>query len=157
MGRCFHGLPARLSLLPLILGVGGCLPGDGLWRMVISEQRHLEIREPSQLPPVAIPPLPPPETVTHPAPEVTPRELSLDEAIRIALANSKVVRVLGGVTAVSSGQTIYDPAITNTSIDVERAVFDPVLNARNNFNRIEQPVAVPDPFDPMGALIGRSR
>src|SRR4051812_32800114 len=102
----------RTAWLFVGLGLCGCVPGDGLWRFVVSEQRTLDIRDPSQLPAAYVPPIPEPATVTNPAPAVNPRELSLDEAIRIALANSKVVRVLAGAGAVSSGQTIYDPAIS---------------------------------------------
>src|SRR4029079_10872579 len=99
------------------------------------KQRPLELREPAQLPRPPIPPPPPPPTVSNPAPPVTPQEMSLDDAIRIALANSKVVRILAGTTAVSSGQTIYDPAITNTTVDEARAGFDPVVTANNTFSR----------------------
>ena len=47
----------------------------------------------------------------------------MDEAIQIALANADVIRVLTGTTATSTGQTIYDPAITNTDIDAARATL----------------------------------
>src|SRR5205085_1238032 len=108
----------------LLVGLSsGCVPGAGPWAEVIREQRHLEVRDLAQLPKATIPPIPPPPTVSNPAPPVAPQELSLDDAIRIALANSKVVRVLAGQTAVASGQTIYDPAITNTTIDEARAGF----------------------------------
>jgi type I restriction enzyme M protein len=50
------------------------------------------------------------KTVDDPDDATATRHLTLDAAIRIALANSQVVRVLAGVGAVSSGQTIYDPA-----------------------------------------------
>jgi outer membrane protein TolC len=84
-------------------------------------------------------------------------EIPLDEAIRIALANSKVVRVLAGVTAVPSGLTIYDPAISNNAIDEARAVFDPTIVAQNAFNRAEVPQAVFDPRDPTGVRITGTR
>jgi outer membrane protein TolC len=58
---------------------------------------------------------------------------------------------------VPSGQTIYDPAITNTTIDEARAVFDPVVSDNNTFNRTEQPVAVFDPTSPLGASIPGNR
>src|SRR6187549_1421930 len=100
------------------LALAGCVPGSGVWSLVVPEQRRLDVREPGELPPAPIPPVPPPETVSRRVPaEVPLQELSLDQAIRIALANSQVVRVLAGGTAVSSGQTIYDPAISNTRID----------------------------------------
>jgi outer membrane protein TolC len=73
-------------------------------------------------------------------------QLSLDEAIRIALVNANVVRVLTGFSATSSGRTIYDVAITNTLIDAERARFDPVFNHRQQFDRTDTPLARIDPF-----------
>lgn len=146
-----------VATLLLGLSAGGCVPGAGPWAEVVREQRHLEIRDPSQLPQVAIPPTPPPPTVSNPAPPVAPQELSLDEAIRIALTNSTVVRVIAGQTAVSSGRTIYDPAITNTTIDETRAGFDPVVTANNTFSRSEVPAATPDPASPTGLVIAGPR
>src|SRR5262249_7048828 len=149
--RC-RGRRARPAWLVLLL-LGGCVPGGGLWSLVVPEQRHLQIRDPSQLPGVPIPPVPPPATVSRPAPPVTPKELSLDEAIRIALANSKVVRVLTGTAVGPSGQTIYDPAVSNTAIDEARAAFDPTLAVQNTWKRIDRPQGVLDPTDPAGARI----
>lgn len=83
--------------------------------------------------------------------------LSLDEAIRVALRNAEVVRVLSGVGAGSSGQTIYSPGIANAGIDQARAAFDPNLSVRNNFLRSENPSAQFDPFDPSRAIITGSR
>ncbi|MFZ5830059.1 MAG: TolC family protein, partial [Planctomycetota bacterium] len=82
-------------------------------------------------------------------PENAPWRLSLDEAIRIALLNARVVRVAAGTQAVSSGSTIYDPAISNTRIDQPRADFDPTVQSRNTFFRSEQPFgAIVDPGPP---------
>jgi outer membrane protein TolC len=133
------------------------VPVSGVWSLVVPEQRRLDIREPAQLPPAPIPQVPPPETVTNHAPDVPPQELSLDQAIRIALANSKVVRVLAGANVVSSGQTIYDPAISNTQIDQARAVFDPVVFVNTTFSRSEVPEAIFDPASPVGAVITGTR
>ena len=88
-----------------------------------------------------------PPTVTATTPRKQ-RQISLDEAIRIALENSEVVRVLGGNLAVSSGRTIYDPAITNTAIDQARARFDPTLALGNTWSQTDTPSAVPDAVDP---------
>src|SRR5207248_3066073 len=79
--------------------------------------------------------------------------LSLDEAIRISLSNSAVVRVLAGISAVSSGRTVYDPAISNTAIDEARAAFDPNISVRNAFTRSEIPQAIFDTSDPALARI----
>ncbi len=139
----------------LLLFVSGCAP---LWSLVMPEQRQLDIRDSAQIPHAPLPALPPPETVLlRTAPDVVPRQLSLDEAIRIALANSKVIRVLAGVTAVSSGQTIYDPAISNTDIDVAQSVFDPTLGIGNHWNNNETPQGFLNLKDPLGARIAGSR
>lgn len=83
--------------------------------------------------------------------------LSLDDAIRVALANSEVVRVLTGSGATSSGSTIYDPAIANTQIDQARGRFDPNVGVQNDFDRIETPQGAFDPLDPTQAVIGGNR
>jgi outer membrane protein TolC len=137
----------------LLVIVGGCAPGSGLFNLVVPEQRLLDLRDPAQLVRTPIPPIPPPQTVTSPAPTAVPTEMSLDDALRVGLENSQVVRILTGFTAISSGQTIYDTAIANTAIDVARATFDPVFTARNSFNRSELPQAVFAPGDPKGAAI----
>ncbi len=113
------------------------------WRFVLPEQRRLEIRDPAQLAKVRFPDLPAPRTVAAAEADAEPQRLSLDEAIRTALETTQVVRVLAGVTAVSSGQTIYDPAISNTQIDDARARFDPQFRLDNNFFRSDQPLGVP--------------
>ena len=95
--------------------------GESPWQVVVPEQRRIQVRHPSDLPHAPVPETPQPPTVSNPQRDAVPREFSLDEAIRIALVNANVVRVLTGVTAVSSGSTIYDAAITNTTIDQERA------------------------------------
>ncbi len=82
------------------------------------EQRRIHVRHPSQLPHIALPETPRPPTVSDLQWEAPERNLSLDEAIRVAHNNSEVIRVLAGVTAVRSGSTIYDAAISNAEIDV---------------------------------------
>lgn len=124
-----------------------------LTSLVLPEQKAIAVRDPAQLPATPIPLTPPPPTVAEWGTELEPRLMSLDEAIRLALANSQVVRVLAGVTAVSSGSTIYDTAAVNTRIDQERSRFDPRVQVRNSFNRIESPGVVDDPLDPVRAAI----
>jgi len=114
--------------------------GEEFWHFIFPEQRGMEIRDPTQLPRAPLPDLPKPVTVSDAKPELKVWHLSLDEAIRTALANSEVVRVLAGAGAVSSGNTIYDPAIANTGIDAARARFDPTFQIRNTFNREEVPL-----------------
>src|SRR5262245_10752965 len=81
------------------------------WRIIYPDQRTTYGRPLESLPFVPLPPSGPPPTVSGGDPGATKRYLSLDEAIRIALENDQVVRVLAGVGAVSSGRTIYDVAI----------------------------------------------
>jgi outer membrane protein TolC len=131
----------------------GCSSSKELYSLVVPEQDHFAVRQPEQ---IAHPPqvsFPPPVTVSNPAPAVVPKELSLDEAIRIALANAKVIRILAGTTAVSSTQTIYDPAISNTAIDNARAVFDPVLTGKSTLDHVFVPVPFLDPTNLRGTGI----
>ena len=95
----------------------------------------------------------PPRTVTDPRPETEEWQLSLDEAIRIALENAKVIRILAGTTAVSSGQTIYDAAITNTTIDQAQAAFDPIAHWNNTWSRTNTPTAEFNPTNPLLSFI----
>jgi outer membrane protein TolC len=112
------------------------------------EQRSIDFHDPARLPPARLPDDPPPRTVSDPQPETADWPLSLNDAIRIALENARVVRVLAGTTATASGVTIYDPAISNTVIDQAQARFDPVLSQTNLWNRNNTPGATFDPFDP---------
>jgi Outer membrane efflux protein len=134
----------------LITAVLGCSGGRC---MVAPEQRSICVRDASELPKAHIVDVPAPPTVSDPQTDAPVRNLSLDEAIRIALENSTIVRVLAGVSVVASGRTIYDPAISNTVIDQEQARFDPRIEIDNAFNRIEHPIAVLDPLNPNGASI----
>ena len=121
--------------------------------VIFPEQRTVEHRDPESLPPAPIPPTIPPRTVSEPRPDVDEYPLSLDEAIRIALENARVVRVLAGLTATASGQTIYDPAIVNTTIDQQQARFDPTLSQNNRWERVNTPFGTFDPSDPTRSVI----
>ncbi|MDX1944727.1 MAG: TolC family protein [Pirellulaceae bacterium] len=109
--------------------------------IIFPEQRTIDWRDPSQLPQVPLPPSSEPPTVSSP-PTGDTRFFALDESIRIALANEGVVRVLTGTTAVSSGRTIYDTAITNTLIDQNTARFDPFVTVNNNWDHFDPPSAL---------------
>lgn len=146
-------LAATTSVTALL----GLARAETPWRFIMPEQRHIPVRHPNQLPHIALPATPPPPTVSETRFDAPPRDLSLDDAIRIALENAEVIRILAGVTAVSSGRTIYDAAITNTFVDQERARFDPSVTIRNNWDRIETPFAFIDPGDPLRTLIDGSR
>jgi outer membrane protein TolC len=82
---------------------------------------------------------PAPVTVATAEAEQAERLMTLDEAIRLTLQHSEVIRVLAGVSAVSSGQTIYDTAIAVTPIDQAKSVFDPVFSANSSFRHTEFP------------------
>jgi outer membrane protein TolC len=122
---------------------------NSVFPLIKGEQRSVRFRDPAALPDIYVPPTAPPPTVRAPLPADAVRPLSLDDAIRMALANSEVVRQLAGSIAVSSGRTIYDPAITNNTVDQQRAAFDPTVTVDNTFSRTEPPVAVRVPVDPL--------
>ena len=147
---------ARKLLVGLVLAAaGGCaLTADNVCRnIILPEQRTIDVRDPAQFPAAPIPPSVPPRTVTHPRPETAEWQLSLDDAIRIALENSTVVRILAGTAATASGNTIYDVAITNTTIDQAQAAFDPVLKWNNTWGRTNTPFAVLDFLNPTRSAI----
>lgn len=123
----------------------------------VDEQHSIRFSSPQSLSQIRRPAAPAPVTVATPEAEQYEDFLSLDDAIRTALRNSEVVRVLTGVSASSSGQTIYDTAIATTAIDQATARFDPVFSANSLFRRNEFPRSGPDPLDPFGAVIGGVR
>jgi outer membrane protein TolC len=131
---------------------------QGPYRIIYPEQRRIDYREASQFPFVPLQPSSPPPTVSQP-PAGDVRYLSLDDAIRITLENDTVVRVLTGLSAASTGRTIYDPAITNTTIDEQQARFDPFLTVNQSWDRFEPPSAFfIDPNNPAaGTAIGGIR
>ena len=116
------------------------------------EQRSIHVRDPSQLANYRIYDSVPPNTVSTKT-ELEPFPVSLDDVIRIALDRTDVVRILAGTTAVSSGQTIYDAAITNTTIDQNNARFDPVLSSTNTYNNLESPQAIFNPANPSQTVL----
>lgn len=153
--RSRQALAVLLALASLCLAAAGAERmenDDGVFPLIKGEQRRIRYRDPASLPGVYVAPTPPPPTVRQPLPADAVRRLSLDEAIRMALENSQVVRQLAGVIAVSSGRTIYDPAITNNTIDQQRAPFDPTVTVNNTFTHVEPPVAVRVPLDPLDPL-----
>ncbi|WP_010585318.1 TolC family protein [Schlesneria paludicola] len=123
---------------------------------LLPEQRSISVRDPSQLTKYRMRDSVPPPTVSSTA-ELTPMPVSLDDVIRLSLEHTDVVRILAGATAQSSGQTIYDAAVTNTTIDQANATFDPVVSVTNTWTRLNSPNAIFDPFDPTRALIPGNR
>jgi outer membrane protein TolC len=142
----------------LLLAVFLSEPGwsqEKIIRILPPDEKTIEVRPDSAFAPTPFPPAPNPPTVSLSDEEWDKPEapLSLDDAIRVTLANSQVVRILNGVTATPSGATIYDPAITLPTIDQAKARFDPVLTANNTWSRTSPPTAVFNPLDPTRALI----
>lgn len=64
--------------------------------------------------------------------------LSLDDAMRVAMVNSDVVRVLSSST-VTAGSTVYDPQSAEANARAALAAFDPYLTSGVFYNRINQP------------------
>ena len=144
-----------ILLLPVCLALAAdSAQAQRVLPTLFPEQRSISIRDPSQLQKARIPDSPPPSKVSDPQPDLQPFYFSLDEAIRTALQNTEVVRVLAGVTATTSGRTIYDPAVTNTSIDEANARFDPTLGLKNTWNRLETPSAIFGPDVPGPVIPG---
>ncbi len=144
-----------ILLATVLLVACGCAvgPAELAHYVVLPEQRTIKVRDVAQFKPAPIPANVPPRTVTDPRPDTPEWQLSLDDAVRVALENANVVRVLAGTTAVASGQTIYDAAIVNTTIDQAQARFDPTLKQTNQWSRTNTPFALGDPLDPTRSLI----
>ncbi len=83
----------------------------------------------------------PPRTTRKPAAEGT-WELSLSEAISIAIQNSDVIRVLVGPTVAADPATIYDPSISETQVQVAMAAFDANWSTSLFWSRTDQPPGV---------------
>jgi outer membrane protein TolC len=116
-------------------------PLTRLWR---PEQRTIQVRDPENLPRTPFPSNIPP-TVYRKQADIQPLQLSLDQAILTALGNTEVVRVLTGVSATTSGRTVYDAAVINTTIDDQQAKFDPVLRVDQAFSHLDGPQ-----YNPLG-------
>lgn len=137
----------------LVFGVSWSAHAVEPCRVIMPEQRDIRVRCADRLPPLRPPETPTPVTVSNLQPQAVSEQMSLDDAIRITLRNSEVIRVLGG----SSGRTVYDPAIANTQIDERRGRFDPKLQLDNNFRKTENPGAVLDPASSSGVSINGTR
>ena len=155
MGTGISRMAAVATAVALLLSAARFAPAQKPWPIIFPEQRTIDVRDPAQIPYVPLPPSSAPPTVTHPDAKAEERHLSLDEAVRIALENARVIRVLTGISVGTSGRTIYDAAIDNNAIDIEQARFDPRVTVNNSWNRQETPGAdFIDPFNPgLGSVI----
>lgn len=75
--------------------------------------------------------------------EATPWEITIEEAVELALANSKVMQKLGGVVVNSpqGASTLYDQAINETqgnSVEAALSAFDAQVNTSFTLNRNER-------------------
>ena len=127
------------------------------WPWIEPEKREIKVREPGEFAQVSVPDLPAPQTVSDAPIPQQQWQISLNEVIRMALENARVIRILNGLSASSSGATIYDPAISHTTIDQNTAQFNPSLQVSEAFNRSESPGAAFDPSDPTQAIITGGR
>ncbi len=141
----------------MLMVAGGCgATADIVHTAILPEQRTIETREFGPLSTMPLPVSSAPRTVLDPRPDTAEWRLSLDEAIRIGLDNSRVVRTLAGLTAVSTGKTIYDAAITNTTIDQQQARFDPIFAQTNTVGRNATPSSTFDTINLGRAFIAAS-
>ncbi len=154
-------MPSRILIRTIVIFATLLLPANfalskqGPFR-TIPEQRELCVRSPEMLPSVPVPPVGVPFTIAIKDDNRTPEPLSLDEAIFIAVRNADVIRVLTGVSATNSGNTIYDVAITNTGIDQQNSVFDPRLRLDSIWNNSEGGL-VPSSQDSITTSVGLSK
>ncbi len=90
---------------------------------------------------VSAPDLTPPRTPSNPeAAEIW--ELSLAQALQIALENSDVVRTLTGFGVSAGPTTAFDPAIAETQVQSALAAFDTTLATSLFWNRNDQPPGI---------------
>ena len=143
----------------LYLGVAilACLPNLANAQLKVDEQHRISWHSEERIPQYRRPPGAAPVTVASDDADLSVRLLPLDEAIRIALQNAEVIRVLTGVSATSSGRTIYDTAVATTPIDEAVGRFDPVFSANSDWRKTRTPGTRIDPGDPLAAIIDRTR
>lgn len=122
----------------------------------LPERQHIRVRQPGQFRQARLPDVQAP--ITYSDAFVESEELiSLDDAIRIAMENAEVVRIITGVAASTSGRTIYDVAVTNTTIDDSAAVFDPTFDITSTMNKSDRPGVGFDPIIPgVSRILGSS-
>ena len=127
--------------------------GPAAAQLSVDEQHRIRWHDETEILQYFMPAGRPPVTVAKDNPATPDRYLSLDEAIQLALRHSEVVRVLAGVSASSSGSTIYDTAIATTAIDQQVGRFDPIFFANSTYRHTETPFALPTLLDPLRATI----
>ncbi|MEQ9408480.1 MAG: TolC family protein [Fuerstiella sp.] len=132
-------------------------PGTIRAQLSVDEQHRIFRHREEDIVQYRRPPGAVPVTVASDDAYLRERLIPLDEAIRIALQHAEVIRVLTGVSATTSGRTIYDTAVATTPIDQAVARFDPVFSANSSWRKTELPGTRLDPADPLAALITGSQ
>lgn len=145
-----------VAAIAFVLAVTAVARGQRDRILIPNEQGRFQVRDSGDYQYAPAPRNSVPPTVSN-ADALPEWNLALDEAIRIALQNTDVVRVLSGAGAASSGLTIYSPGIANAGIDSARSTFDPTLSINNSFLRSETPSAIFDPLDGTRSIITGSR
>ena len=112
-------------------------------QITVEEQRQMRWHQPNKILKFFTDAGPTPVTVATTNPDTPDKFISLDEAIQLALQHSEVIRVLTGVSATSTGNTIYDTAIANAAIDQAVGRFDPVYFANSTYRKTETPFSAP--------------
>lgn len=140
--KCYLLLLLSLSAL---VSVTNSTEAQQASRFTLPERTTFRARNPAELRSARIPDVSAPRTIFSNAVEAE-EFLSLDEAIRLAIENAEVVRVISGVAASTSGRTIYDVAISNTGIDESASVFDPTFDITSTMGKSDQPGAILDPL-----------
>ena len=137
-------LPICLVLALAIATPSIFAQGDGLLPLFKREQRRVMYHDPEALPPASAygaeysydfdPP-----TLQEPREYRASRPITLDQALQVALENVEVIRTLNNTNPGARGRTIYDPAIANTTVDQQQAVFDPTVTLNNTWSQDESP------------------
>ncbi len=127
----------HFALFAAVLAFGLSSPAGA--QLGVDEQHSIRWHQPEQIVTYGRAASAAPVTVATVEDPATEQYVSLDQAIRLALQHSEVIRVLTGTSASSSGSTIYDTAIATTSIDQATGRFDPVFFANSNWRKSESP------------------
>jgi outer membrane protein TolC len=179
-------LPSLGTVLTLALVVVGCQPQQPFYfnqrgEMAFYRDMATEIEYPDvnveTLPDVsgALPPL----TLGGNEPK-QPWDLTLEEALRNALCNNKVMKQIGGQAAVvqtggsgpatsesllragltpsagtTSAPTVYDPAFNEASVEMALAAFDAQFSSSVNAQRIDNPVNESEDYTSLYAEVDR--
>lgn len=150
--RTFH---FSLVLL-IVVGQIGCLPGGRVPNGPLDTRRsyHDDVGMMIEYPDVqecysptrgAAESAAPPLALQNPA-EVPKWELALEEAIQLAVADSPVIRSIGGsvVNLPDAAQTVFDPAIVDTNplggVEAALSAFDAQWTSQLFWNKVDRPL-----------------